>query len=81
MDRADLGRVYYLYARRKDLAKFSLPVEAALMGALKSLPAWPNIFKAYMRPMKPLDGRLILPIALAQYLFKHPEGKNEPRSF
>lgn len=66
----------------KDLAKLS-PIwcEAALMGALKSLPAWPNIFKAYMRPMKPLDGRLVLPIALAQYLFKHPEGKKRAEVF
>ena len=49
--------------------------EAALIGALRSLPAWPHIFKAYKRPMKPLDGRLILPIALERYLLLHPKGR------
>ena len=65
-----------------DLAKLSSSwCEAALLGALKSLPAWPHIFKAYKRPMKTLDGRLILPIALAQYLFKHPDGKKRADAF
>ena len=65
-----------------DLAKLSASwCEAALVAALKSLPAWPHIFKAYMRPMKPLDGRLMLPIALAQYLFRHPEGKKRAEDF
>lgn len=55
--------------------------EAALIGALRSLPAWPHIFKAYQRPMKTLDGRLSLPIALERYLLKHPVGQQRREAF
>lgn len=55
--------------------------EAALIGAIRSLPAWPHIFRAYKRPMKPLDGRLILPIALERYLLHHPQGQKRLPSF
>ena len=55
--------------------------EALLLGAIKTLPAWPHIFKAYARPMKPMDGRLLLPIALEKYLLKHPQGKKHIASF
>ena len=49
--------------------------EATLLGALQDLPAWPNPFRAYKRPLKPFDGRLFFPIALARYLLDHPAGK------
>ena len=49
--------------------------EATLMGALRDLPAWPNPFRAYKRPLKQFDGRLVFPIALARYLLDHPAGK------
>ena len=48
--------------------------EATLLGALRDLPAWPHPFRAYKVPLKPLDGRLLFPIALARYLREHPQG-------
>lgn len=55
--------------------------ESVLLGALSSLLAWPHIFRAYKRPVHPLDGRLLLPIALARYFFTHPEGKSRGIKF
>ena len=67
---------------RKDLKLLSYQwCESVLMGALQSLPAWPHIFKAYTRPMKPLDGRLLIPIALEQYLLHRPMGQKRVKNF
>jgi len=55
--------------------------EATLSGALRSLPAWPQPFRAYKRPLKPFDGRLFLPISLTRYLLDHPRGKKRVSKF
>ena len=66
----------------KELAALSTAwCEALFVGAIKELPAWPHPFRAYKKPLKPLDGRLLLPIALERYLLHHPEGKKRAAQF